>query len=901
MGFDAQNFGIGVLAGWATAYGVYRARHQLRGAITGVRGGATSAQKSATQSADSRYVNDVIEKAQTSHLGGQFIPLSSVLVEPRFIPPPRMAAPPDDEVIYDTWRVIPQVHDHPHLYAPYNIEALVMNDLDGGSTALALLGLPGSGRTTALMAIALYSLGAVDFKAPDDKIQIRLDNEEAALSEKDRAVRVKERVTIEQRAKEKLANERGVNFDATADEEQKAAIPLFRRLMPVYVHFADLLAPTNEYGNEVDPAEPVVRTVQYNVKRVTSSTIPRNLYKRLNQGQALVLIDGFDDLHDSERPRALAWLKAFMAQYGKNFIITVGSVNGSGGILQLGFTPIYLRPWNDVDMKKTTTLWADQWNTMGGKKSKKAKGKEQAAIDRALASNRSLLPAEVIFKTWANFGESIEMTGYEGWIRAALSRLLPADQHLGANTAKLGRIAALQLDEGYISAAKMQQLSISGIDADTTAAAETPATELSGESAAPTGKSDKKEKEEEDSETTSSQGRLLASLRKSGLIVRYRADRYQFRHPLLASYLASLWLKDAPQTEQNIRMTQAAWSQALAYMALHSPVDSIIRKRLSAPSDVLQSNLLDIARWLAYAPSDTAWRGDFLRLLGNLLIAPNQYPLARERVAAALLDTRDKNALLLFRRAVRNMNPDIRRLACLCMGALGEAEAIKDLKPLINDQNHEVQLAAGMALGAIGNEEALETMLISFTSGAEAMRQAMAEAFAALPDEGYPILYDAISHEDMMLRRAAVFGVKRIHTTWALICIYRAFLEDEQWYVRSAAQEAFQELQYGRETSLTAAYPTPDKIRWLAEWAASRGEALPPGDSAQQVLIRALQEGEPLERALAAHNLGQLGVINALKSLYGALRDRHDEVRSAAYRGLAEIESQTGEMLPNPV
>jgi HEAT repeat protein len=56
-----------------------------------------------------------------------------------------------------------------------------------------------------------------------------------------------------------------------------------------------------------------------------------------------------------------------------------------------------------------------------------------------------------------------------------------------------------------------------------------------------------------------------------------------------------------------------------------------------------------------------------------------------------------------------------------------------------------------------------------------------------------------------------------------------------------------------------------------------------------------------LERALAAQNLGQLGVINALKSLYGALRDRQDEVRSAAYRGLAEIESQTGEMLPNPV
>jgi HEAT repeat protein len=65
------------------------------------------------------------------------------------------------------------------------------------------------------------------------------------------------------------------------------------------------------------------------------------------------------------------------------------------------------------------------------------------------------------------------------------------------------------------------------------------------------------------------------------------------------------------------------------------------------------------------------------------------------------------------------MNPDIRRLACLGMGAVGDVEAIRDLKPLIQDQLMEVQLAAGMALGAVGTEEALETMLIAFTEGSE--------------------------------------------------------------------------------------------------------------------------------------------------------------------------------------
>lgn len=889
MGFDFENFGVGLAAGWLSAYGVYRARHQIRRGLLTVRGGASSAQQSATRSADSRYVNDVIEKAESTHLGGAAIPLSKVLVEPRFLPPTAFATPPDDEVIHDIFRVIPNVHDHPFLLAPYNVPTISMDELGTGSNMLALLGMPGSGRTTALLTIAMYSLGHVEFKPPPDKIQERLDKEEAALTEKDRAVRIKERITIEQRAKERLANERGVNFDSEADDALKNTIPLFKRLMPVYVHFSDLLAPTQEFGKEVDPAEPLVRTVQGYVKRVTASTIPRAVYKRLNQGTVLVLVDGFDDLPEFERPRALAWLKAFKAQYGSNFVIVAGPINGSGGLLSLGLTPVYMRPWNDVNIKTAITGWHDSWSQFGGKRSKRAKEKTAEGLARALLNNRGLYPAEVVFKSWANFDDKVEIAGYEGWIRAAFSKLVPKDESLTLLLPRLAQIAAIQLDDGYITVSRMQALSIAGIEGDSSSADE----------AAPA-EEGKAHKTPEDTEKASSQGRLLASLRRSGLLIRFRGDRYQFRHPLLAAYAASLWLKGVTQDEQSSRFNQPAWSQAVGYMALHSPVDALVKKRLTAPPDILQSNLLTVARWMTYASPDAAWRGDVLRLLSTYLIAPNQFALSRDRIAAALLDTRDRGTLIIFRRAVRTLNADVRRLGCLCMGALGDAEAIKDLKPLLNDQISTVQLSSAMGLGAIASDEALEAMLVGFTEGTEQLRQAIAEAFAAIPDEGYPILYEAISHDDMMLRRAAVFGLRRLKTTWSLIAIYRAFLEDEQWYVRSAAQQAFMELQYGRETSLTQAYPAPDQIVWLAEWAAERGEKLPTGEGATSMLVRALQDGDAEIRSLAALNLGQLGSVGTLKSLYAALRDRNEEVRTSAFWGLGHLAEYTGEPLPNP-
>ena len=50
MGFDVQNFGIGLLAGWASAYGVYRARNRIRGWAQAASNQASSAQNYATLS-----------------------------------------------------------------------------------------------------------------------------------------------------------------------------------------------------------------------------------------------------------------------------------------------------------------------------------------------------------------------------------------------------------------------------------------------------------------------------------------------------------------------------------------------------------------------------------------------------------------------------------------------------------------------------------------------------------------------------------------------------------------------------------------------------------------------------------------------------------------------------------
>ncbi|MBZ0278507.1 MAG: hypothetical protein K8I60_20330, partial [Anaerolineae bacterium] len=663
MGFDVENFGLGVLTGWATAYGVYRARHRIGRVLRATRQQASSAQNYAKQSADNRYIHDLANLAETQHLAGRFVSLSEILVPPRFIPAPAFAAPEEDETETNVFRVVPVIPDYPGLYAPYNIETLTIDDLALGSRALAILGNPGSGRTTALLAIALKSLGRLRPVTLHDKVQERLDAEEAALTDKQRAVRVEERRTIEERARERYAQEQGVTFTTNGD----TGLNLLNRLMPVYLHLRDLRVDDSVPGTEIDPAEPLVQAVQRQVGRITASTIPRNLYKRLNAGQVLLLVDGYDDLPEGERRIQIAWLQALMKQYPENFYIVAGPVQGSGLLSRLGLTPVYLRAWDDVDANTVIERWADAWPQIAGTRRERAPRPADAAVARAKASNRTLSPVDMTLKFWANYAEDTAMSGVEGWLRAYLARMLPEDMPLDATLSQLIQAAVLQLDEGVITQARLEIQITGEAPSQAAAAAEKPA---AGES-----DDDKEDKQE----ATSAQGKLLAALRRSGLLIRHVGGRYTFRHGHVAAYLASLSLQQADESALLAKASHPAWEQALAYTALHTPLDAVVRTRLNAPPDILRENVLEVARWLHYAPLNVGWRIPYLKQLATMFANPSQYPLLRERAAAALIHTRDQSATQVFRQTLTHAEADIRQLACIAVGAAGGADTVDDL------------------------------------------------------------------------------------------------------------------------------------------------------------------------------------------------------------------------------
>lgn len=921
MGFDfnldGPSFGLGVGAGLGISFAIYQARHLIGSMRRSVEEQAASAQSAALRSADRRYINFLAQTCQQSHLLGLQVNLTDILVEPRFITAPSPVDVPDEDDLPGVFDVVPRIHDFPYLYAPYNIETLSIDELGRGERALALLGLPGSGRTTALLAIALWTLSAVDFKPAGDRVQAMLDAEFGDLRDDERVQRMKDALMIEERARQQVAKERGEEY--VESDGRSSGLSVFRQLVPIYVHMADLLLDTDEYGQDVDPAEPLVRALQYRAGGVTAKTLPGFIYRRLAAGQALLLIDGYDDLPADERPTHTAWLQALLDLYASNFIIVAGPAAGYGDLSAAGFTPVFLRPWNDVDIAAGVESWARSWKKIATRRSSEP---EPDLIEQLKGRSRALPAVDVALQTWHFFHDPASTAGRDGWVRSYITRLFPAAEE---KIADLSELAVLQTEEGFITQQRLVELALgttpvsaaaelsaddeslfetsgsseaedleAALFGDETAAAPSPPAEPAMDDMDPTDPKVAKRIAKE-------KAALLQSLQKSGLLVAFRGGRFRFRHGMVAAYLASLRLVNAAEETLVEKAADSRWLQVLAYASTHTPIDAAVRVRLEAPADMLHENTLEVARWLAYAGPRAAWRGELLTRLGNMFVAPAQYPLLRERIATALVGTRIPAVLGIFNKAVTRPQLDVRRLSSLALGAIGSEEAINHLaRVLESGAESELELAAGLALGAIGTQEALDVMLDALATGSEQLRRAVAEAFAAIPDTGHPILYEAVNHDEGEIRRAAIFGLRRIRTNWALTTIYRRFMEDPDWRVRSAAQEGLQGIQLG-ETGVVRAYPGVESLPWLLGWAREMGDALPQNADGYGMLQMALQEGEVLYRSLAALASGQLGLLDNVRGLYEALYDEHDVVREAAHRALADLQQRLGTPLPAPV
>lgn len=373
----------------------------------------------------------------------------------------------------------------------------------------------------------------------------------------------------------------------------------------------------------------------------------------------------------------------------------------------------------------------------------------------------------------------------------------------------------------------------------------------------------------------------------------------RFVHPVLAGYLAGHALTNY-NAEETI-LNQPDWSGkylAMRFIAAHGDASRLVQAMLEFSRLPMHRPLFAAARWLRDAPRNAAWRGKMFGTLAAILQTEGIPLSLRGQAMAAFVYSNDPSAAPLFRQFATSSSFELIHLAILGIGAVRDTKSLKILESALNAPSLSVKRAACMALAAINTNESLEIAAHALLNGEEDVRRAAGEALANDPNEGHAMLRDGITINDILLRRAVIYGLGRVREEWATDLLKKIQIEDEQWVVRNAATEVL-EMRLHSSAFAPMRPKAPHETPWLIEFAAKKGVGVSPGVPATDILLVALKDDTPEVRLAALQFLKYTPQDVVLKQMYEAMYKDDPELRETVYNVLWEL-GTAGVKLPHP-
>jgi HEAT repeat protein len=554
------------------------------------------------------------------------------------------------------------------------------------------------------------------------------------------------------------------------------------------------------------------------------------------------------------------------------------------GLTRLGFVPLTLASWNETQRRELINRWSEMWITHIGPLTDGTDTVDPVLLNAWLINDRTILsPLELTLKTWAIYSGDLPGSRISDWIEAYLGRLtldVPKGR-IGLET--LARQALISEKPVFTQdEARGWLTDIEPVPSNPPVPEEKP---QEGEAVWPPPLEVKKTESTDKEPIRDS--RLLPALLERGLLIPHLNGKFALSHPFLLSYLAGNDLEEvswAGSEQETLQWSTA--TLALGFFASRcGDAAPALRPFLGGGSEPLFKETFVGARWLRYAPEKQSWRASLMRQLARMLQNEN-YPLAlRARSLSALVLSGTPGIETLLRQSLTSADSSTRLLAALGCGVLQDSKAVGDLKALLQTSHPSVRRAACLALVATGSQAAIEAVADALLHGDEELRRIAAEALANNIEEGQPALKEGATIDDLLVRRATAYGLRRIRQDWATTTLQQMQVSDEQWLVKDVAAQMLDELDKP-DPRLPKSLPDLSETPWLIAFAGERGIGIAPGKPALDLLLLALKEGKEEQRLAALEYLSRYGERSVLPAVLDVYTANMGELRESAFNTL---------------
>ncbi len=801
------------------------------------------------------YLKAVYRQTQSMHLAASLFALDEIAETPRLLAPPIIFEPNSPRYHQDiVEQALPYLLNYPELGACYSAATLTLPQALSGGMHLAILGQPGTGKTTALAYLASQ-----------------------------------------------------IAKSTSADK-------LLYGYIPFLIHVADLGLPLNNPQKPIDFLAPIIEHINQYMGVFDAPRIPRFVEYAFSNDRALLLLDGVDEMPQSTIQEVNAYLRVILRQYPKTRVILTGAPEYLGGILSLGFMPLTIMPWNSEQQSHFLNNWTALWE-----KNVSAQTWAQRTIvpinplllNRWLAAdNFTLTPLEYTLKIWGAYAGDIHSANRIDTIEAHIRRLTPA----GIPSEALLMLAAqASLNETTIfdgrrtkewtrSFEPVVSAELTGSDSGILKAAIPDSKTDSMELAEPILETKKDPKKIPAHSNQLAGASMISTLIASGLVTQHSGNRLRFSHPIFMGYLAGKGLATLSLNSPAL-LKQPSWAGqtiSLGFMAAFGNATELVNELLTKEDPVLYRPRLTAARLLrdSKQPRDVAWRSAVMAALVQILQDDNNPLGLRGEAMVALALSGDSNTSALFRQLLLAPANELRQLAALGAGLIRDSKAVETLIGLVDNSLESTRQAACLALVEIGTHQALEAVARYLLHGDEQLRVYSAESLANHPGDGREALREGITSEDILVRRAIVYGLARVHEAWTTELLEKTQINDEQWAVRNVAVEVLQARQIP-DPRIPKKLSPPHETPWLIEFAGKYGMGVTPGQSAINIFLLALKDSNKDFFQPALTYLRNSPSESVLADLYPHLYGTDLQAKEGVFQTLSYM-ALGGTSIPNP-
>ena len=661
-----------------------------------------------------------------------------------------------------------------------------------------------------------------------------------------------------------------------------------RETLPIYLHLHDFDFPE---GNEnYDPLDLLIETAFKQLSNITRSRFSRLINNKIKNNFIILIIDGLDEAPPAELSKINLFLEAFGHRFPAIRTLVAASPDYLDGLIEIDFTPVSLAAWGSLETEQFITNWHRKWVSSIASESKKS---ERAKTDYNLINNwlissfRLLSPLEWTFVIWSAYSGDLAGTSPTHATNAYIERLIKGNVPRSA-IVELAR-TFVDTQRSYLYYSEVDRL-FSRFRPDKNV--QEPVELLPTDEEIPL-KNVKRRKEKR----ISSSQKAINFLLLSGLLVEHGNQKLSFSNPLINGFLASFgYSKDQP-----INFSDLYWSinqNTLRFLAAQNVIADFIDSLTETVEGPLYKELFITSRWLSSSPQRLPWRKNVLKKLG-MMISNETLPVGiLARITAAFLSSNDPSVAVFFNRLMSAQSSRTRQLAAIGAGAVKDSRNFPLLKELLSDPDQSVRIAAGYAVGAFEKGKSEGLLGEMFMNGDEELRIAAAETISQNSSEASEILQRSVEMEDILLRRAAISGLALIREKWAALLLEKVRVEDGQWVIRNAADQALEMMNPGLLFS-PRPLTEPYESEWLIKFASKQGTGVSSTIPATELLVSALKHGDDPEKIAALKYLRQNPNEGVYNNIYQIVYDENNKIREIALESLWHLSLASTE-LPSP-